>query len=548
MRWGAILLTALVGASGCTEAVDQGGAELGAAELAVTVGAPEVRASDPGQAAHDASAAWIRSAFLSNGHAVVGFTTANTAAWAHAVDWTTPSPTWSAHRSDEPAPFGWPSEPSNFCDVYDCNGAAIWTGYGTLDQVLWTGLDDIAAAVGTGSHDMFTGTDVFMVASTDGGQTFTTARILSTKTPEGDSGGEIIPNTVHASLMYTRGRRDALAGQQAIPMYVIWETFSEGLSWWMTKVLVGFDGTIFQPTPPVKMSIVPTFASSATILAHDDDEGREVIDVAWSERTDAAGAPSPGPACPSLETRHVTWRISWTVDFGRNWGCLAPPGGGCAPTSAVIYQDAAWRPCVGASFSELADAPPFGVNNDRPELAMNRGFPNVWYAAINHSVAGGGMRAAVFRQWFDAPWTEVYVSPSNDPATGAPIEDAWGQSLGALQGDVQLGVPLTATGAVAMVWRDATKDGLVSMAAASSLEMFGTPGSWHADALTSVRWKLSGDIGRYTGTTALELCTLAPCPAGVPAVYPAVPIFSAWADGRTDGAMPEIWTRTFTPE
>jgi hypothetical protein len=547
MRRGAILLTALIGACGCTKAVDQGGAEVGAAEQAVTVGAPEVRASDPGQAAHDASAAWIRSASFSAGHMLVGFNSDGRAAWAHAVDWTTPSPTWSAHRSDEPAPFGWP-EPGNFCNVYDCTGA-IWDRYDTLDQVVWTGLNDVAAAVGTGSEGNSIMSDVVLVSSIDGGQTFTEARILSTPTPEGDSGGQIIPYTVHASLMYTRERRGALAGQGEIPIYVIWEAFSEGVSWWMTKVIVGFDGTIFQPTPPVKVSIVPTFAASASILAHDDDEGREVIDVAWSERTDATGAPSPGPACPSVEIRHVTWRISWTVDFGRNWGCLAPPGGGCAPQSAVIHQDPAWRPCVGASFSETADAPPYGVNNDRPELAMNLGFPNVWYAAINHSVAGGGMRAAVFRQWFDAPWTEVYVSPSNDPATGAPIEDAWGQSLGVLQGDFELAIPITsATGGVAMVWREGAKDGLVSMAAASSIEMFGTPGSWYADALSSVPWKMSGDIGRYTGATALELCVDEPCPTGVPAVYPAVPLFGAWADGRNDGSTPEIWTRTFTPE
>jgi hypothetical protein len=168
--------------------------------------------------------------------------------------------------------------------------------------------------------------------------------------------------------------------------------------------------------------------------------------------------------------------------------------------------------------------------------------------AISKPALGG----AVASDWFDVPWTEVYVSPSNDPATGAPIEDAWGQSMAIVQGDIDLAIPITtATGAVAMIWRDTTKDGLISMAAASSIEMFGTPGTWHADALSSgpgVPWKLAGDIGPHTGTAVMELCVDAPCPAGVPAVYPAVPLLSAWADGRTDGSSPEIWTRTFTPE
>ncbi len=549
-RW-ASRIVLVVASGGCTEALERElvPESLGAVEQPVTIIGADVQASPSGEVAQSSSAAWIRSASYSNGHALVGYTAGgDRAAWARSVDWITSSPTWEAHRSDDPPPFGWPA-PVNFCKVYDCSAGAAWNVYGAMDQVVWTGLDDMAAAVATGGAGSATGSDVVLVSSTDGGSTFTEARILSVPTPNGDSGGEIVPYTVHASLMYTARRRSGEAGKEATPIYVIWQAFTnEGLHWFMTRAIVGFDGGIAQPEAPVRVSIIPPNAAAhASIMAFEDDNRDEVVQVAWSERTDSSGAPSPGPSCPSNETLHVTWRSSGTRDFGKNWGCWpSQPGGFCQPVSFLIHKDKEWRPCVGPSFSEAGDAPPYGVNNDRPELVMNRGLPYGMFAAINHSVPAGGMRTAVYQS---DPWQPIYLSPDEDPETGTPVGDAWGQALAVIQGTMLPGIPLpTYTGALAVTYREVDPEGVVSMAAASTLDNLSSGGGWKEERLTSQRWKLAGNLGRHTGLAALELCVDEPCSGGAPAVYPAVPFFAAWTDARNDGAAPEVWARAFTPD
>ena len=205
-----VVLLAAPAVLGCAE-LDEAAApveHVGAARQAVAPLNDEVPASLPGPTAHSPCMAWIRSAAFSAGHALLCYTS-DVAVCAHAPDWTTLAPTWEAHRSDEPAPFGWP-EPHNFCGIYACEAGAAWNAYLSAEQVVWTGLDDVAAVVAIGEPNDALSTDLTVVTSLDGGQTFEHATILSVPTLEGNSGGRIVPGSVHASLRYSRDRAGAI--------------------------------------------------------------------------------------------------------------------------------------------------------------------------------------------------------------------------------------------------------------------------------------------------------------------------------------------------
>ena len=309
------------------------------------------------------------------------------------------------------------------------------------------------------------------------------------------------------------------------------------------------DGHVAQTTSPVKVSVIPpSTAGHASILGHEDDAGGEVVRLFWSLRTDAAGAPSFGPDCPSRETIRVEWRHSWTADFGESWGC----SGACQDQSWKIDEDKTWRPCVGESFSESPAAPPFGVNNDRPEIAMHANGDRAWYMAINRTKdAETPTRVVVWMSLFGTPWQIAYESPEVDSSTGADVGDAWGQSM-AIQQGVQLSFvpPLWQSPVLGLVWRTADKDGLIRMSVATSHVAFGLPGTWHPASLNEgqgVPWSMGDAMGLYTGTFALELCVSEPCPGGAPAVFPRIPFLAAWPDGRSAGGVSEVWARTFTP-
>jgi len=484
----------------------------------------------------------------------LGFALADVAAWLHAADWTTTVPTRETHRSDEPAPFGWP-EPDNFCGVYTCGGGAAWKAYLSVEQVVWTGLDDVAAAVAIGAPDVgLNNTDLTVVTSTDGGRTVEHATILSLPSPEGDSGGRIVPGSVHASLRYSRDRAGADAGLTSLPIYVVWQNELEGRIWWMTRFVVGVDGLATQVSLPVKVSAIPpSSASHASILGHDDDAAGEVVRLFWSLRTDGGGNPAFGPDCPSNETIKVQWLSSWTSDFGQNWGCTAPnPGGGCQDQTWMIDEDPTWRPCVGASFSESPEAPPYGVNNDRPEIAMNENGDPVWYMAVNKTNGPDTVtRVVVWMSLFGTPWQVAFESPATD-LNGKEVGDAWAQSLAIQQGArLQSVPPVWQSAVVGLIWRTADQDGLISMNAASSAKGFGLPGTWHTSPLTlgqDVPWSMSDEMGLYTGIAPLELCVNEPCPGGAPAMFPRNPFLAAWIDNRSVGAVSEVWAKAFVHE
>jgi hypothetical protein len=225
---------------------------------------------------------------------------------------------------------------------------------------------------------------------------------------------------------------------------VVWENELEGGAWWMTQFVVGLDGSVAQTTFPVKISVIPPLsAAHASIVGHDDDANGEVVDLFWSLRTDDTGSPAFGPGCPSSETIHVQWLGSWTTDFGQSWHCTSPsPAGSCLGEATVIDEDPHWRPCVGASFSETPGAPPYGVNNDRPEIAMNENGDRVWYMAINKTKSDGDpTHITLWASVFGTNWQVVYESEPTDPETGAEIGDTWGHVDGDPAGSTIAVVP-----------------------------------------------------------------------------------------------------------
>jgi hypothetical protein len=281
------------------------------------------------------SAAWIRSAQYQNGYALVAYSVGDLqtekAAWSRSPGgWTLATPVWgNAHVWDEPG-LRWP-DPENFCELYRCEDGAKWKNYDRAAQAVWTGLDDVAVIVAVGHDDAKIPINSLVVLSSkNGGENFKQATIISLTTPEGESGGGIDPDSVHASLMYTPERTNAAAGKKAIPIYVIWRNSSlSGEGWWMATFTVGINGGVALLTRPKKISaIAKTVAGYASVLAFQDDNLAEVVEIAWAERLDAAGNPSSGPVCPS--TTNI--RVKWWKTFSRNYSASDVPtwGGGAA--------------------------------------------------------------------------------------------------------------------------------------------------------------------------------------------------------------------------
>jgi hypothetical protein len=476
---------------------------------------------------------------------VVGYTADDVAAWAHSQSWSTNAPSWTAHKWND-AGVTWPA-PANLCDVYSC--PVPWTSYDSVAKALGTGLTGQVALVTLGGAEGYSNSDIAIVSSKDGGVSFTESKIITLNTPQGDSGGNVEPDSVHAALLNAPERANNLAGTVPLNLYVIWRnTDLEGeRHWWATKVLFGVDGTFIQQQPPKRVGVIPkAIAGHASIAASIWDDGTEGVVVAWSERRTQEGMPSPGPACPSSELLDVRWWVSGTQDFdpeSPTWICHEALPGQCEVGGTLVDRDKSWRPCVGESFSTLSSAPPYNANNDRPEYVDNRYAPHwFFYLAINRSVEGqAGMRTVVWRDSMLAPaiWQQVFVSPGVG-ATGAPLGDAWGHTITLHQG--VSGKPAIP----AVSWRTSTNEGRVAMQVATSAE-WGNPGTWLTGDLTGgadVPWKATARMGLYQGLSVMEICVVEPCPPQT-AAWPAIPFIAAWPDDRSAGEKSEIWTRKF---
>ena len=99
-----------------------------------------------------------------------------------------------------------------------------------------------------------------------------------------------------------------------------------------------------------------------------------------------------------------------------------------------------------------------------------------------------------------------------------------------------------------LTWRQSDKDGRVTMAAATAIS-HEAAGPWSTTPLVQgndVPWAMNDDPGFFTGLSAMEVCTVQPCPGTGVASYPDVPFLAAWGDHRKGGAS-EIWTKAVRP-
>lgn len=308
----------------------------------------------------------------------------------------------------------------------------------------------------------------------------------------------------------------------------------------MTKVIVGSDGGIAQLTPPTKITAIPANTSARVSIAGVTlNNGAEQIELAWSEHVTAL------PQCPSTGTSHVRWWSTFSNDFGATWACTESVGM-CKGVNTLIDEDKAWRPCVGASHGP-SGAPAWGVNNSRPEFAINRGEPNaapwMWYLAFSKTIAGLShivVKRDTLERGADT-WQTIYTSPSVKPVpttpSGAALGDAWGQALTIHQGT------FAAPATLAVAWRTADpKTGAITMNLATHPN-FGGPGPFVFADLTSTSWPMTDALGLYEGVAVQQVCVIGNCPPGPPPSR--VGFLAAWPDNRSPGIVSELWARKF---
>jgi hypothetical protein len=491
--------------------------------------------------------AWIKN-LNTMGRMLVAFSSKDSAqsaptkpSWTSNGGWFTSNPTWpNSHKWDDPG-FQWP-DPVNFCALWECP-IDVWTSYDHVGEAVWTGLNNVAALVVVGGVNGFTNQELAVVTSIDGGDTFTTASIVSTLAADLTiPAGDIDPDSVQASLQYSVHRMNDKAGTVALPVYIVWfnRTFGSSQGWWMTKVIVGTDGSIAQIMAPTKITaIAPDTSARVSIMGVVLNDGTEQIQLAWSEHV------TPLPQCPSTATTQVRWWNTFSNDLGTTWTCTESVGM-CKGGNALVDEDKAWRPCVGASHGP-AGSPAWGVNNSRPEFVINRGEPNVapwmWYMAFSKTIAGKShivVKRDTLEKGYDT-WHTIYTSPSVKPVpttpAGAPLGDAWGQAMTIHQGT------FAAPGTLAVTWRTADPTTAAITMNVATHPNFGGLGPFLFGDLASTSWPMTDALGLYEGVAVQQVCVIGHCPPGTPPSR--VGFLAAWPDNRSPAIISEVWARKF---
>jgi len=538
------------------------------------------------------SVAWIprlQSAQQPSGRAVAAFTRNGIAYSSYSINWFASTPVWNAASSYDASPdLSWPA-PDNLCEIYaglsDCDpmGTNSWHDefrYRHAAKALGTGLSDVAAIVAVAGDDLEPQGNVMLVTSVDAGVSFTHSLILSIPSLSGvESGGDIDPESVHASLAYVGESNSPRGGLVGQPIYVTWRTL-EGVnrpdSWWFTRVVVGASGTAAETMRPRQLSFVPAVASTQASIFGYRLEGHEHIGVAWSERREESTNCETDPNA----TTPIAWYASQTDTFGDEWGCFdgfhsvypsVPwlPFIGCDANEGrtLIAEESEWKKCVW----DVQDGRG-ARNTGRPEVAMNAPmgwfsldreieFAKAWYFAVNHRTptSNGGMRVCLYATGnlggeVSNHLKNPYCSPDRDPVSNDDIVDAWAPSLAIMQGSGYEFYPAPLIGdpyLLGMVYRASSPitAGLGARTLATTGE--GYTMSFFDDTLSvdgaGVPNAYADSPGLQLGLMVHQPCelTITGCNPSGSIFAPNIPFLAVWPDTRGTPTGNKIYSRSF---
>lgn len=579
---------AQLGERTASELSSVGGEQVGEVQQAFSSAANEVLAGTTTGNSISPSVAWIprlQQGAQPTGQAVADFTRNDIAYASYSVNWFASTPVWNAASSYNPVPDqSWPP-PDNLCDFYpglnDCDPTSPTTWHATFRyrhaaKALGTGLEDVAAIVATAGNGAAPHGDVMLVTSVDAGVSFTRSLILSIPSLSGvQSGGDVDPESVHASLAYVGESNSPRGGVVGQPIYVTWRT-SEGInrpdSWWFTRVVVGASGTAAETMRPRQLRFVPAVASTQASIFGYRLEGHEHIGVAWSERSDETTNCDADPNA----TTSVKWYASQTDTFGDEWGCFdgfhsVYPGPfplpfvGCDPSEGrtLIAEEPQWKKCVW----DVVDGRG-ARNTGRPEVAMNApmgwggvdrefDFAKAWYFAVNHRTptSNGGMRVCLYATGnlggeVNDHLKNPYCSPDQDPVSNDDIIDAWAPSLAIMQGSGYEFYPAPLVGdpyLLGMVYRASSRGGARTLATTGH----GHTMNFYDDTLsvdgTGVPNTYADNPGLQLGLMVHQPCegTVAGCSLSGSIFHPNIPFLAVWPDTRGTPTGNEIYSRSF---
>lgn len=487
--------------------------------------------------------------------------------------WNLSSPSWDTippHTWDQEDgyPGGhtrWPA-PENLCTIRLCDEDLnedqvideedYFLTYDSVASAHFLGVGGLAGMVVVGRQAYtFPGeNDIMVVTSTDTGTSFTRSLLISL--PDWDTdpfaiSGSVDPESVSATIMLQREHGTSEQLDTPATLFVLWRNFRN--QWWTTKVEFGFDGSMIQPEPPKRVTVIPdTSYGQAAIGAWESAAGEQAVYVGWSERW-SGGAPLENlPGCPSNQTIEVRWFYSWTLEYDLSsptWQCTEgttlgqpawPPGTGVVCVDDVkneMAHETAWRPCLGDSFSHNPNLNPYHRNSDRPVLGFAYGtYENdkKFYVVNKRAGSSANMHVHVFQdQNIDEPpvWHTSFVSPQKI--------DSYGYDLSVHQGAYEWNEVLerwerVVNAEVAVAWRQVAYNGEKTVRGVTSAD-WGRAGTWSSVATLTPAWNSTILEGTHVSLTVRQRCVsdwFEPCTIIPSGDFP--PFFAAWSNAPND--------------
>ncbi len=540
--------------------------------------------NSPSANLQNATAAWLKAeesvgGSQTPGTGLIAFTrtvgSGTRVGWARSTNWSvTSGVTWTVAQSDSTDPLvRWPA-PDNVCEIYsgldECGGSGgTWATLGTFGgqpEALWTGLDNVGAVVSTcGTQG---DEDVCITTTIDGAASFTHSLILSVNDQDGfATGGAIDPASVHASLAWSPHRSSGIAGDVGLPIYVAWRNFNGpdgGGLWWFTRVVVGVSGTVAETTPPRQLDVVGNSSLDVTSrnrvhIFGTSLENQERMYIAFSEHPSSTvtcqGSTAPDPS------ESVSWYVSESDDLGAAWNCFTGLEGSCFPSSAngktLLTSDSTWQNCVGPTRTAAGGGSTVfrTINDSRPAVAVNVAangnegigdYPNQhFYFAVGKTLSSK-QRIHVYRAGgltllgSDSATSFQLMTTSPDESG---LVDSFAPAMTAMQ---RLGAENSRG---AFVWRNgfATTFGIRGQDWRDKIATSATVLSLVFN-VTTTNSAFENVMGPRVGIATFQGCandSIEGCPGGTIGLWPNLPFFAAWPDGRSTGTNYDVMMRGF---